>query len=198
MFEGISEFISIGGIIETTIGAFLGFGSAILTEKLISDSEKKKTISNIIDELIAYKHDLGELIIPSLKINLEADHFELQPYEIEIIDSSGEKKRILTCLNDFPKRMVYSFYTPIWDTTVETGDILEFKDNDYFNDLIVVYSNIKKLNSLVESYYNRIDDSSSEDMINRLKYIIVQSRYVYSLLSSNYLPSIMKLLSKGS
>lgn len=49
--------------------------------------------------------------------------------------------------------MVYIIYLPIWETVIQTGDILEFKDKSYFDTMIFVYTKIYRLKALIESYY---------------------------------------------
>lgn len=191
--DNLLNMISVSGIVETTIGAFLGFFFALLTEKLIGDANKKKTIDNVIDELVAYRNDLGALINPSIKIDLEDKNFFSKPYSITTTDNEGRTITKQSCLSDLPHQLVYSFYVPIWDTILETGVILEFKDKPYFNDLILVYSNINKLNRLTECYCTSNEKNNNERTI-MLMNIIVQARYVHKLLTTDALPAFAKLL----
>ena len=49
--------------------------------------------------------------------------------------------------------MVYIIYLPIWETVLQTGDVLEFKDKTYFDTMIFIYTKIYRLKALIEFYY---------------------------------------------
>ena len=159
------------------IGAFLGLGSALFLQKSLSNSQARKSIGNIIDELDVFFIDLiGVLTDINSSKSLTYDTPES---EIEIFAM-------------VPKKLAYAIYVPIWETFVKTGNILEFKNKVYFDDLILLYSNIQKLSNMINWFVeNEIILNTKEDRIDKLKIIIDQCLYLKNYL--NYKPKLNKL-----
>ncbi|MCL2164325.1 MAG: hypothetical protein FWH55_08035, partial [Oscillospiraceae bacterium] len=107
-------------IVVAAIGAFFGYGFALVVEHQLLARKRRKCITNIALEL------------KDLKTRLERS------------------------ANDpaIPSALSYSIHTPIWETVVGNGDILELKTKklrDCYDVLFRVYSSIEKLSVLENS-----------------------------------------------
>ncbi len=141
--------ISLKDIINSAIGAFLGFGASLILEQMATSANKRKSINNIVAELQTVRDGIRESVISfipdsiknDISNNLLAEKFR------------GEKEVVLERLDKKIREMVYVIYLPIWETVLQTGDILEFKEKPYFDTMIFVYTKIYRLKALIESYY---------------------------------------------
>lgn len=143
--------ISLKDIINSAIGAFLGFGTSLILEQMATSANKKKSINNIVAELETVRDGIRESIISFIPDSLKSD------ISNNLLEGklSGEKGVMLEELDKKIREMVYVIYLPIWETVLQTGDILEFKNKPYFNTMIFVYTKIYRLKALIESYYKR-------------------------------------------
>lgn len=141
--------ISLKDIINSAIGAFLGFGASLILEQMATSANKRKSINNIVAELETVRDGIRESVISfipdSIKSNISNN--------LLLEELSGEKKVVLERLDKKIREMVYIIYLPIWETVIQTGDILEFKEKSYFETMIFVYTKIYRLRALIESYY---------------------------------------------
>ena len=76
----LTEEISIFDVINSAIGAFLGFGSSLFLEKILVSSRKKTSIQNIVAELTSIRDGLRKTIIDSI----EKDLVEIIPEDLLI------------------------------------------------------------------------------------------------------------------
>lgn len=141
--------ISLKDIINSAIGAFLGFGASLILEQMASSANKKKSINNIVAELEAVRDGIRESVILFIPDDIKSNISNNLLTE-ELV---GENKLVLEGLDKKIREMVYVIYLPIWETVLQTGDILEFKDEPYFDAMIFVYTKIYRLKALIESYY---------------------------------------------
>ena len=141
--------ISLKDIINSAIGAFLGFGTSIILEQMATSANKRKSINNIVAELETVRDGIRESVISFIPDSLKNDISNNLLAE----ELSGEKRVALERLDKKIREMVYIIYLPIWETVIQTGDILEFKDKSYFDTMIFVYTKIYRLKALIESYY---------------------------------------------
>lgn len=150
--EGDSDIffgISLKDIINSAIGAFLGFGASLILEQMATSANKKKSINNIVAELETVRDGIRESIISFIPDSIKSDI----PNYLLAEERRGEYKVVLEGLDKKIREMVYVIYLPIWETVLQTGDILEFKDKPYFDTMIFVYTKIYRLRALIESYY---------------------------------------------
>ena len=59
---------------------------------------------------------------------------------------------------DYIKKSKNRIYIPIWDSVLQNGDLLMFKDEDYFEPLIAVYTVIISIKSKVDTFGGRRED----------------------------------------
>lgn len=141
--------ISLKDIINSAIGAFLGFGTSLILEQMATSANKRKSINNIVAELETVRDGIRESVISFIPDSIKNDiSNNLLAEELK-----GENKLLLERLDKKIREMVYIIYLPIWETVLHTGDILEFKDKPYFDTMIFVYTKIYRLKALIESYY---------------------------------------------
>lgn len=141
--------ISLKDIINSAIGAFLGFGASLILEQMATSANKRKSINNIVAELESVRDGIRESVISFIPDSIKSDiSNNLLTEEFE-----RENKLVLEKLDKKIKEMVYIIYLPIWETVLQTGDILEFKDKTYFDTMIFIYTKIYRLRALIEFYY---------------------------------------------
>lgn len=144
-------------LLITFLGAFLGYISAIIVEKKISKKRSKDFIYNIIIELINIKNSLEEKTVNSKSLDKDC--------------------------KSVPSPFAHSVYTPIWDTIIQTGDIIGLKDEKYYDELISVYGAIKHWTRcedwLSENYYKLSEEQISE----KIREIVFVRNDIYSILS---------------
>lgn len=141
--------ISLKDIINSAIGAFLGFGASLILEQMATSANKRKSINNIVAELVTVRDGIRESVISFIPDSIKSDIFN----NLLVEEFRGEKRVVLERLDKKIREMVYIIYLPIWETVLQTGDILEFKDKPYFDTMIFVYTKIYRLKALIESYY---------------------------------------------
>jgi hypothetical protein len=86
------------------------------------------------------------------------------------------KNLIKNHLNDSTPTLSYAIYTPIWETVIGNGDILELKNEAYYDDIFLVYGQISKL--------SKMEDFAKENSITNITTIKQQRAFIIKLLSS--------------
>lgn len=145
---GLKHGISTADIINSAIGAFFGMITSLMLEKFLESNNKKKSIDNIIAELESIRNGLNEQIISKLPAE------NCQEITNGIQQSIEIDADLLEQINGNIKDLAYVIYVPIWETVLQTGDILEFKEKKYFEELIRLYTKIYKLKALIDDHYN--------------------------------------------
>lgn len=149
--ENIVKFFSLikaDDILNSAIGAFLGFGASILVETIFLSRRKKKSIVNVIAEL--------ESILDGLKQELYVIFFKDE--NIKVTDWNEVSKKIIS--------LAHVIYLPIWNTILQTGDVLEFKNEKYFDELIWLYTKLNKLQIMIDDYGDVYNKEKSENILN--------------------------------
>lgn len=147
-FASFFKLIKAEEIVNSAMGAFLGFGASILVEAIVLSRRKKKSIKNVIAEL--------ESILGGLQKDIYDEFF----YGIDNPDVS--------MINDWSKPinkikgLEYVIYLPIWNAVLQTGDVLEFKNEKYFEDLVWVYANLNKLQMLIDNFGDEDNPKKAE------------------------------------
>ena len=108
--------IDIREIIYAAVGAFLGFGLAILMEKKSDKKKEKETIKNSIDNILKELKDIYDTISDS-------------------IDDYNDKKELGQLFIDIP----------CYEAAVQSGNILILVNKPFYMDLLKSYSYIKYL-----------------------------------------------------
>jgi len=161
---GLSDFAN------TAIGALLGFGASLLLENYLVDSNKEKAIDNIATEMTQMCLYIFKLYSEDKKtanglesckeikallskfdnrINANQENSKFNKEE----DSKGLKtikKRVIHCR--------YTIYLPIWDSVLQNGDLLRFKDKGYFECLINIYTRLNKFKAQIDSFDSSIEN----------------------------------------
>lgn len=127
-------------IMNTAIGAFLGFISAYALELIIRNKQRQNSIKNIMIELKDLKTTLYK-----------------------------------TKDND---KVINVIYIPIWDSIVGTGDILSYIKKPYYEDLIMIYSNIIDLKELEKTAM-----SKNTNLKEEMKHIVEKRNALYEKLN---------------
>lgn len=125
-------------LIYAFFGAFGGFLLASQWEKFSERKRKKQSISNIIAELNGISGTIEKNI----------------PEEIENASDQDAYK------NFFEENLYhfkYLLYYPIWQSLINSGDLLDFKDEPYFDELINLYNRITVLSESINSLPNKYD-----------------------------------------
>lgn len=147
-----TDAINWADIVNTAFGAFLGFGFSLLLEAQVTKENKKKSINNIIAELSQIYDGIEQIILSSYNEELSAI-FDKGNHNI----SDNEKEK-LYIFDGKVRSMAHVIYLPIWDTLIQTGYLLEFKDEKYFEGLIKIYTLMIRLQKLIDLYH---DDAES-------------------------------------
>lgn len=146
---GTKHGISSADIINSAIGAFFGMITSLMLEKFLESISKRKSIDNIIAELKSIRNGLNKQIISKLPPTYLQEHLNNSQGNIEIPVS------VLKEIHKNIKDLAYVIYVPIWETVLQTGDILEFKEKKYFEDMIRMYTKIYKLKVLIDDYFGK-------------------------------------------
>ena len=161
---GLSDFAN------TAIGALLGFGASLLLENYLIDSNKEKAIDNIATEmtqmcLYIFKIYSKDRKIADKQVSCEEIKMLLCKFDDRIkgpqdnfkynkdTDSKGLsrlKKRVVHCR--------YTIYLPIWDSVLQNGDLLRFKDKGYFECLINIYTRLNKFKAQIDAFDSSINE----------------------------------------
>ncbi|GHU48871.1 hypothetical protein FACS1894127_0490 [Clostridia bacterium] len=142
--------LSYSDIINTALGAFLGFFASLCVENWLRKRRRGKCIVNIALELMDLKCRIEE----SLNIT------------------------------DIPSALSYKLYTPIWETIIGNGDILELKNKPYYNTLFKAYNSITKL--------SRLEDGTRENTHIDICEIVGMRKAVLALLNAEPLNALME------
>ena len=113
--------ISLTDIINSAIGAFFGMVTSLMLEKRISSHRKRTSIKNIVSELISIRDGIKNAIIDNTPSSLKEKLLKNKKASL-----SPEEKNVLKSLADNIYDMAFVIYVPIWETVLQTGDILEF------------------------------------------------------------------------
>lgn len=145
------KLINADDILNSAVGAFLGFGASMVVEAIVLTRRKKKSIKNVIAELESIlgglEKDLyNEIFKDKTNVNVEA-----------ITDWGGVINKI--------KGLAYVIYLPIWNAVLQTGDVLEFKNEKYFEDLVWVYTKLNKLQLLIDNYGEEYDEKKAKRIL---------------------------------
>lgn len=97
-----------------------------------------------------------------------------------IINIALELNDIKAMINDKKDNntpaLSYAIYIPIWEAVVGNGDILELRNEPYYDDLFLIYGHISRL--------SKLEDFAQENGITDMSNIIQQRAYIIKLLSS--------------
>lgn len=123
--------LNLSDIVGSIAGAFLGFGASLIIENIIISKRKKKSINNIVAEIKPILDTLRNAIRMSKELQEKIACGE--KYD-SIKKNYGKELENLAYI--LRQKLSYTIYTPIWETILQNGDLLEFKDEDYFDELI--------------------------------------------------------------
>ncbi len=169
-------------VIVSAIGAFFGMGASLLLEQLLISSKKKNSIRNIVAELISIRDGINSEIVELLSDDLKST---IVSKECEVVfdETQSNYKSIVHNIYD----LAFVLYIPIWETFVQTGYILEFKNKKYFEELILTYTKIYKLQNMINAFYcNSIDEGKAVSLIIRecveLNELMINDKYQIKIL----------------
>lgn len=137
-------------IFYAAIGAFLGFFLAFITEKRLDRFRRMQSIKNIVDELAGINQALEDNILSKISEDL----YERLKNNSKIDSLSSADREIMQNIY----KMANTIYFPIWTSVVNNGDLLDFRKEEYFDELIQVYTRIIRLSKSIDGL--TIADSS--------------------------------------
>jgi len=146
--EQKSDVINWADIVNTAFGAFLGFGFSLLLEAKTIKENKKKSINNIIAELSQIYNGIEQIILSNYDEELSTI------FSKEGLNISDNEKEKLCIFDRKVRSMAHVIYLPIWNTLIQTGYLLEFKDEKYFDGLIRIYTLMIRLQKLIDLYHD--------------------------------------------
>lgn len=151
----VTEGINWKDIFNAALGAILGFTYSWLLGKKVAKDNKVKSIHNIVAELDQMYCGIKETILSNY-------NEELSTLLAKDKCSSDNDKKKIRAFDRKVRLMGHVIYLPIWDAIIQTGYILEFKDKEYFEALIRVYTVLIRLQKLIDMYH---DSSKDMDMM---------------------------------
>lgn len=201
----LESFFSLGELAYTTLGALLGFGASIFVENSIQTRERRKAIYNIVDEVVQQ--------IINISSFFEADSYG-NKFEQKDIDAFIESlyapkasfdKSIDPIVKAIIKRVEKSYqfiYIPIWESVLQNGNLLTFRNFNYFDSLIKTYNRIIQIKNKIESFNERdfIDSNGLIEITELIKFIRDFYNSFYKLLTldidKNYYDLIVNISSE--
>ncbi len=174
--EGIkSKFIfgdMAGQLVVTAIGALLGFGASLFLENYFVKRSKEKAIDNIVAEMSTMSAlldraftVLNEYLSEYMEnIKGKIDKMTEDEKKVKIDDMIEEEVKVLIDCDEFRKRLNKAghrllgikIYIPIWDSILQNGDLLKFKDKPYFNALIAYYTVLISIKQSIDGSQNSL------------------------------------------
>ena len=185
----VSFFISIDyyQILYTFLGAFLGFIIPIIVQNKNEKRKNKKIINNIFRELSGIKNKLDiSIIIPFEEMDNDLINQIREKYIIEIYLREDLKTRLIECYDNISE-VCLELYVPIWDALVATGDVIEFKDECYFDDMLQVYTHTKVIFNIVS--FQSASSLSDKIKLEKVLKIIKEVTIIETLMSDSVLNS---------
>lgn len=82
------------------------------------------------------------------------------------------------CKTKDDDKVINIIYIPIWDSIVGTGNILSYIKKPYYEDLIMIYSNIIDLKELEKTAMSKSTNSKEE-----MEYIVKKRNALYKILN---------------
>lgn len=152
----LSNIFSGADIANTAIGALLGFGASLFLENYVIGLNRASAIDNIVAEIKA----MESLISKGFSDNIKKNGGYYHDADISALFKAFDDKRAYDGKYvDALEKMVikidklrYALYIPIWDSVLQNGDLLQFKNKEYFDSLIKVYTYILKIKSLIDDF----------------------------------------------
>lgn len=174
-------------ILYTVVGAFLGFFIPFWAQKTSEKSKKKKIINNLFRELSGIKNKLEIRIIKPLE-NIDNDLMnQIREKSIVEIYLREDLKTRLIEYYDYISETCLELYVPIWDALVATGDVIEFKDKCYFDDMIQAYTHTKAIFNIAS--FQAASSLSDEIKMEKILKIIKEVTIIEAFLSDSVLNS---------
>lgn len=153
----------------------------------MKSSKKKKIINNIFRELSGIKNKLDiSIIIPFEEMDNDLINQIREKYIIEIYLREDLKTRLIECYDNISE-VCLGLYVPIWDALVATGDVIEFKDECYFDDMLQVYTHTKVIFNIVS--FQSASSLSDKIKLEKVLKIIKEVTIIESLMSDSVLNS---------
>ena len=152
----LTNIFSGGDIANTAVGALLGFGASLFLENYIIGLNRERAIDNIVAEIKA----MEKLISKGFSDNFKKNGSYVQDADIRELFKAYDNKKAYEekYINALEKMILkinklrYAIYIPIWDSVLQNGDLLYFKNKDYFDSLIKVYTYIIKIKNLIDGF----------------------------------------------
>lgn len=164
------SFFSLGELAYTTLGALLGFGASIFVENSIQTRERRKAIYNIVDEVVQQIINISSFFDAESYSN----KFEQKDIDAFIESLYAPKatfdKTVDPIVEAIIKRVEKSYqfiYIPIWESVLQNGNLLTFRNFNYFDSLIKTYNRIIQIKNKIESF----DKRDCEDIKEQIKFI---------------------------
>lgn len=157
-------------ILLTVVGAFLGFGGALLAEGIVRRRQRMRSIHNVVDELNS--------LLTALDGVWPTPDALRGPHRLAAIEA-------------LVRALAHRIHLPIWDSLVGTGDILEFRTKDFFDSLIGIYGRVLELRSRVDAVAAGGSRDDSDDRADDLEDVLACGEQIRGFMGQN--PSLARL-----
>ena len=171
----------------TALGAMFGFGASLILENYILNYSKKKAFTNLVDEIIQIIIQLGDLRQNILKPITEI------PVVNGKVDRLNIEKRKDDLSRTFRSVKYYkdTVYFPIWESILQNGDLLFFREENYFCSLIKVYTRLIKIKHMIDD--QNVDETNLEDIYYFLLYLDLNIKEFLTL-NNDFEESLIKAI----
>ncbi|MDE6550319.1 MAG: hypothetical protein K2M44_02300 [Clostridia bacterium] len=196
--EGVSNTLQIvfglSDFANTAIGALLGFGASLLLDKYLIAVNKEKVIDNIVAEMTRMCLYISEMFDPYIRLQ-DNNGNEIIKFSDTLqgaLDSltnkanSDQYKPEFKILKNRVINHRYKIFLPIWDSVLQNGDLLRFKDREYFECLINIYTRLNKFRAQIDAFDASFENKELFEYLVEL-YSDVQSLYKYIKLQKAHL-----------
>lgn len=164
----VQTIFGLSDLANTAIGALLGFGASLFLENYLVGKNKEKAIDNIVAEMIDMSIYINDMLSPTIIKN--SQEIGINEAAKEVLDKYDQKEEYVETddngLSFFKARILnhqYKIYLPIWESILQNGDLLKFKEKAYFNILIQIYTRLNKFKVVVDSFDKNI---AGKDLYN--------------------------------
>ena len=161
----VQTIFGLSDVANTAIGALLGFGASLLLDNYLVNVNKEKAIDNVVAEITQMCLYISKIFSKyvrtknSIELEENDDIKKLLDRFDNKINGIGENSKygrdVSKGLSIIKNRIIhcrYNIYLPIWDSILQNGDLLRFKEKQYFECLINVYTRLNKFKAQIDAF----------------------------------------------
>ena len=161
-YEKLKGLLVLEEFAYTALGALFGFGSSLILENVILKISKKKAFTNLVEEIIQMIIELHAL---RKKLLSPCEIIQIAGNQVERNDIEANADSLIKIFRNI-KYYKDTIYFPIWESILQNGDLLYFREENYFNSLIKVYTRLIKIKHMIDDH--NVDESNVEEVFNYL------------------------------